>query len=258
MTSAAVILAAVVGAAVLCGLAYLIAATWTAAPILNALPRGVLAARCAQYVAVIAVGIGASVLVTTAFGHVVQAHAVTRPDRAVYRDVVTNRTAWLTHLSSHLTGAGNQWAQLVVAVVLGLALALWLQAPRVLVVLGLCILVEIELQKQMGHLVHSVKPAVATSIGDPGGYPSGGVTRVLLTFGIAAVFVGARGPVKQRQWLIAGATGLACIEAFSRLYLGRHWPVDILGAFVLGGCLLATVAAAETVRGRPVPKPSLG
>jgi undecaprenyl-diphosphatase len=256
VTTAVLVLIGFAGAALICGLVYLIAGLWSSPPVSGDLPRGILLGRSVTYVAILAVGIVGSELLAAGFGRLVQIHAITHPDRAIYRNLVSRRTPWLTHLSSHVTGFGNQWVELTIAIVLGVSVAVWLRAPRMLFVLGLCILVEIELQKQMAHFVHSVKPSVVTSVGDPGGFPSGGVTRVFVAFGVTAVLVGATRSVRQRQALIAGAAALACVEAISRFYLGRHWLVDILGAFVLGGCLLATVAIAETVRGRPVRAPA--
>ncbi len=87
------------------------------------------------------------------------------------------------------------------------------------------------------------------AMGDPFGFPSGhAAAAVILTIGGARCF--------RWRWLLAAGCIWIPLTALSRLYLGRHFPGDVLGGVGLGvaAVLLATPAArvlsAATNRGR--------
>ena len=66
-------------------------------------------------------------------------------------------------------------------------------------------------------------------------YPSGHSTLAPIVFGLAAVLWSA--PWKsngRRQALIAAASLLAFTIAFSRVYIGVHYPSDVAGGLLLG------------------------
>ena len=46
-------------------------------------------------------------------------------------------------------------------------------------------------------------------------------------------------------WLLAVST-LAYLEGFTRVYLGRHWVLDIPGGWLLGAAVLAALSAVAT------------
>ncbi len=54
----------------------------------------------------------------------------------------------------------------------------------------------------------------------------------------AVVFWGYLGMVLRRRWLYIVAVVVVLLIALSRLYLGLHWPLDVLGGLVLGLLLL--------------------
>ena len=57
-----------------------------------------------------------------------------------------------------------------------------------------------------------------------------------LLIGLAAVFTKRR---RLRRTLQAVLVLLVLAIGFSRIYLGYHWPSDVLGAYVIGGSFLA-------------------
>jgi len=63
------------------------------------------------------------------------------------------------------------------------------------------------------------------------GLPSGHAQGSLVFFGMLALLI-------RKRWFTAISMILILLIAFSRVYLGVHFPTDILGGWVLGGCLL--------------------
>jgi undecaprenyl-diphosphatase len=151
------------------------------------------------------------------------------------------------------TPASPQWiislatfiARDLIAIVPFLAATMWLwgakgqvSAQRQLVVkVALAIGVSLTLSWVVGHLFPHDRPFV-----DGVGYnflphaaddsfPSDHGT-VIFTFALAFLFW-------HRLWSGVVMMGIACAIAWSRVYLGVHWPMDMIGGFLSGliGCL---------------------
>jgi hypothetical protein len=96
-----------------------------------------------------------------------------------------------------------------------------------------------------------------------GTYPSGGVGRLLGIYSVVLVLVIVLLPSLSRAWRAGLWTGFAAagvVEAFTRVYLSKHWLTDALFALVFGAMLLLINVAAvsalvtsrtETSRARP-------
>jgi membrane-associated phospholipid phosphatase len=65
--------------------------------------------------------------------------------------------------------------------------------------------------------------------------------------------------LRRRRWVVAGVWAGAIVVAYSRLYLASHWPLDILGAAVVGvfSGIAATMYSRAWAR-RPVETASAG
>ncbi len=63
------------------------------------------------------------------------------------------------------------------------------------------------------------------------GLPSGHAQGSLVFFGMLALLI-------RKRWFTVISIILILLIAFSRVYLGVHFPTDILGGWFLGGCLL--------------------
>ena len=87
---------------------------------------------------------------------------------------------------------------------------------------------------------------VIISEGSPA-FPSGHAMMSLLTYGFLVILVWRviqNRPA--RAALIGGAAALVGLIGFSRVYLGVHYPTDVLGGYAMGGawlslCLIGTI-----------------
>jgi membrane-associated phospholipid phosphatase len=82
--------------------------------------------------------------------------------------------------------------------------------------------------------------AVAGALGP--GFPSGHAQSTLTFWGLGAVLV-------RRPWFTALAVVVVAAVAFSRVYLGLHVPLDVVGGLALGAVVVA--AAVLVLRSEP-------
>jgi undecaprenyl-diphosphatase len=105
-----------------------------------------------------------------------------------------------------------------------------------------------ELLDQLLKLVfHRARPATFFGLAEPMGYsfPSGHALVSFAFFGALVVFA-----APQRRWYyIAAALPIAAI-GFSRVYLGMHYPTDVLGGWAVAAVWLCCVYLAAIRRGR--------
>ncbi len=76
------------------------------------------------------------------------------------------------------------------------------------------------------------------------GFPSVAVTMTTIVFGFFAVLIARELPGRQRVWpyLLAGVA--TTVVGFARLYLGAHWPSDLIGGSLFGVVWLLVLGIA--------------
>ncbi len=133
------------------------------------------------------------------------------------------------------------------------ALALFVSVPggELLVWLG-----KTGFARPRPDLVNALIPAQGMS------FPSGHAFVAVSFYGLVALHAIDRArtcKVKIVVALLAAATILSI--GFSRIYLGVHWPSDVLASYALGGAWLSIIATSLSIAGapadeaRPFPKP---
>lgn len=167
----------------------------------------------------------------------------------------------LSTLNQKLTVLGNNGNVQLVCLLAGILLAvIWRRhfwVPLALIVSVFYL--ERYSQRALAHLVHRGHPP--TTLGT---YPSGGVARLVSVYGLILVLVVFLLPALSRAWRVGLYTGLgvaATVEAFTRVYLSKHFLTDAVGGLIFGYLLLgvATAAAAALLPAYgPGPAPAGG
>jgi len=161
-------------------------------------------------------------------------------DRDIMLGAATLHADALTVLMQILSHVGGTIA---VAAVAGLgSLGLWLQGYRRAALrlagalaVGALVIVLTKL------VFERPRPDVFAWLDHPSGesFPSGHSLAGVFFFPLLAQT--ARDVYRAPRWLVIVALVLGVLIGLSRIYLGVHWPTDVLGGFVLGLALLALV-----------------
>jgi membrane-associated phospholipid phosphatase len=90
-----------------------------------------------------------------------------------------------------------------------------------------------------------------------GSYPSGGIARIVLTFGAIALFIALTWQLSRRWHVVLGTAVLvlACYEGYSRMYTQKHWLTDVLSGLIFGPLLFLGYAVAVSVLAGRCPRP---
>jgi undecaprenyl-diphosphatase len=141
------------------------------------------------------------------------------------------------------------FAKDLISIVPVLAAILWLWGPRdqvtarrqLVIKVGMALVVSVLVSFMLGHLFPHDRPFVAHAgytflhHAPDDSFPSDHGT-VIFTFALAFLFW-------HRLWSGALLMVVAAAIAWSRVYLGVHWPLDMVGGFLVGliGCVSAAI-----------------
>lgn len=158
---------------------------------------------------------------------------------------LVNSGSAFTKFNSYATTLGDRSTIDLVCVIAALILSFaygrrwWIPV----VAIGVTFFAQHEGQLLLAQLLARDLPPVA----HPGTFPSGGVSRVIVDYGVIIVLVILLIGTLSRQWragLWIGLGAFATIEGFTRGYLLLHWITDIFAGYIFGWMLFVTFATA--------------
>lgn len=166
-------------------------------------------------------------------------------DEAALRWFAQHRNAVLDQVALEVTTLGT--GAVLILVVLVASVFLWqTQHKWSVYVLMLGAAGGIGLNTALKGFFHRARPTVVewgTTV-HTASFPSGHAMESLITYGCVAYLVGRLGPtprLRRTTWTMA--TLLILAIGASRLYLGVHYPSDVIAGFIAGLAWLAFVAS---------------
>lgn len=192
------------------------------------------------------------------------------PDAPLHRWFVDHRRGAVTAAARALTNSAGLTAYLLVAVAAltaaaraAIRRALWAVLVRVLFAAGTLAAGQL-VRVLILHAIARVRPPAADWATSAGSYsfPSGHTTTSALAAGIVVVLAlrtttGASGRTRAVAICVSVVVvAWAVLVALTRIYLGVHWPSDIVGGWLLAAALLLWAAALlPAARATPEPEP---
>lgn len=170
-----------------------------------------------------------------------------RTDGPFLRYLADHRTPWLTTTLRGLRWVGS--TAVLVPLVIAVSIAAyrrwhtWATAAQLGLSLGGAIGLYAVLKPLVGRSRPRFDELVATSAGNA--FPSGQATQsaaVLVTLALLSSTLISSWARQVAVW--AGATLIALLVGFTQLYLGAHWPTDVLAGYALGAVWAGLCALA--------------
>ncbi|WP_328394915.1 phosphatase PAP2 family protein [Nocardia sp. NBC_00416] len=203
---------------------------------------------------VLAVMLFAVATATTVF--VVAGGATARVDRPVHDWVLTWRDEPLTTAATvitHLGGSAAMW--LLAILVCAILLKRGARADLLLVAgVGAASAILVPVSKQ---LIGRARPPAADRLVEVGesAFPSGHSLGSAAVVGVVAVLFWMRSRHRILRWAVAVlAAVFVTLVGLSRIYLGVHWPTDVLAGWTLGGLLIVLGLLARRRIADPVSR----
>jgi membrane-associated phospholipid phosphatase len=179
-----------------------------------------------------AVAVAAGFVFTALVGFIFKTGTVSDADASVFNWLVPKlqSNSFLVDSAEAVTPVATIQVGLIGGLVIGL---LGMIRHRKLIWLMLPLMIMVGAQAFQNLVIDVVQRdnPIENVIGNSGGFFSGGVMRAIL---LAAMFVTVFWPSLGDRKTYAAASAVGLVVATSRMTLGRHWPLDVVAAFVVG------------------------
>ena len=172
---------------------------------------------------------------------------------AVRSDLVRDLLSPLGYITE-LGSTGAVTAVAVVALALGAALGPWRHGLAG----AITILLASAANSGLKLLIARARPELLEPVIVEHGFsfPSGHSALGMVAYGVLAVLVGrSRLPARARAAIIFGLGVLVGLIGISRIWLGVHYPTDVLAGWTAGGVIVLVYAALTS---RVSPEPAAG
>jgi membrane-associated phospholipid phosphatase len=208
-------------------------------------------------VVVLLAGAAAAVIICWPFGRFARRYKpnIDAPFLRWTKSHVVDTGTW-HHINSVATNMGNRPViKIVVPVGTVLLAALWARRGFwiPLIVVPMSYVFEKFGQTVLGKVVARQPTPTLPNFGT---YPSGGCARLIVIYGTIWYMVTLTFPNMSRAWRITGFTLIAVLaffEGYTRIFLIKHWGLDVVGGWLFGGLLLlAVIGAASCFKTRSV------
>lgn len=136
---------------------------------------------------------------------------------------------------------------LIVLGALVIAAQAWKGKPRAALLFFLTVVGSEVLDQLLKLVFHRTRPAAFFGLAEPMGYsfPSGHALVACTFFGALAAMAAAHIESRTRRWFYYAAAGaLIAAIGFSRIYLGVHYPSDVLAGYAAAVVWVSIVARA--------------
>lgn len=163
-------------------------------------------------------------------------------DQGLNALIQEQRSTGLDSLALLITGLGDFRTQVAAGVLLTLLLALS-RRFQAAVFVACCMIFTALITTGLKHLFSRTRPDVLQQPLDAFSLPSGHSSAAFAFFLALGVLAGRGAAARTRlTWLLLASLPALCIAA-SRVYLGVHWPTDVLAGALLAGSVCAACLA---------------
>lgn len=178
-------------------------------------------------------------------------------DLGVHAWVVAHRQSGVAAVAAVLTSLGTSWVTIPAVALVAFATATAdvrgrvVQAAAVVAVMAAGVLCRSALA---AFIARPRPPRHDWAVSASGlSFPSGHSTDAALAAGLIAWLLARR--IAARRVIWASAAGYAAVIGATRVYLGVHWPTDVLGGWAFAAAWLAVASIALPVTRRPDSTP---
>ncbi|HEX7049379.1 MAG TPA: phosphatase PAP2 family protein [Longimicrobiales bacterium] len=202
----------------------------------------------------------AAALLFAALSHLVMQGTTQLFDIWVLRSAAALRTPMLDDIMLEITSLGN--GAVLATMVVIVSVFLWLTHHRYSVFFLLfAVLGGLVLNSALKDLFDRPRPSVvewATMVGSTS-FPSGHAMSAMIAYGSVAYLVGRLEPtptLRRATWILAAV--LILLIGISRIYLGVHYPSDVLAGYVAGLAWTSfVISGIHTIRFFAARKPEV-